>query len=67
MIELYFVVEYKTNSELFKQKFVYTYAEDHPYEGEYIFINDSTGEELTLQKKNLDYHLTRPLRTDELT
>jgi len=52
---------------LSERKFAYTEAQELPHEREYVFQNELTGEELTLQKDSLEYHLTRPMRKDELT
>lgn len=64
MNEVLFVVEYKTDNELFRQKFVYTSFCDE-FEAKLLFINDNTGEELTIRKSKLEYSIQRPIRIDE--
>jgi hypothetical protein len=65
MENIYYVVEYKTDNEMFKQKFVYTSFCDE-FETMLLFINDSTAEELRIRKSKLEYWVQRPIRNDEL-
>ncbi len=64
------VVEYKTTSELFKQKFVFTSTQwedrrDGASYDHHFFYNETTTEELILPSKYLEYMITRPLKHNE--
>ena len=59
-----YVVEFKTDNEMFKQKFVYTSFCDE-FETKLLFINETTGEELTIRKEKLEYSIQRPIKHDE--
>lgn len=63
--EILYVVEFKTDNEMFKQKFVYTDFNDD-FETTILFVNETTGEELTIRKEKLEYSIQRPIRHDEL-
>jgi len=62
--EIKYVVEFKTDNEMFKQKFVYTDFNDD-FETTILFVNETTGEELTIRKEKLEYSIQRPIRHDE--
>lgn len=60
MDEPYFIVEWLTKNMLSTRCFAYTVSEYHASDKEYVYMNEYSGEELILQKDNLDYHITRP-------
>lgn len=69
MDEVKYVVEYKLRGELFVQRFVYTHYqfEESPFPALqcHFYVNEETGEELSIYLTYLESMLTRPIRYDE--
>ena len=60
-----YVVEYQTSSMIDSKRFVYEYAEELYQTNEIEYVNETTGQVLTINKDKYEYSVTQPLRVHE--
>ena len=58
--EVLMVVEYLTRTMIEPKRFVYDCLEDSVLTDQVVFINTLSAETLTVERRNLDYMITKP-------